>query len=197
MQKGQTVDRACCLAAKDGTWLNTPSPPPEQAHLGTREMWAILHRADEVLNLRVTQAEVQNTTACPSYQMTWNSARSSAITAGSLTMREQLLPGCWTRASSRSPGPSTHSHPHRDAAPIPLHGTASKCLVFFEFCTLTPSSTYLFFICVIKKRFQRPGTSKRGKIMKHPSQGINMKVRLDVVSFLSFYLGCYINNTQH
>lgn len=38
--------------------------------------------------LSVTQAELQNTAACPSYQMTWNSARSSAITAASLTMRE-------------------------------------------------------------------------------------------------------------
>lgn len=132
--------------------------------------------------------------ACPSYQMTWNSARSSAITAGSLTMRGTPA---WLLNQSQQQEPSTHSLPHWAAAPLPLHGTASKCLVFFEFCTLTPSATHLFFICIVKKIFQRPGTSKRWKIMKHPSQGIKMKVRLDLVGFLSFYLGCYINNTQH
>lgn len=88
MQKWQAGDSACYPAAKDGTWLNAPSPPPAQTHPNSREMWAIPHLADEVLNLHVTQAELQNTAACPSYQMTWNSARSSAVTAGSLTTRE-------------------------------------------------------------------------------------------------------------
>lgn len=67
------------------------TPPPHPQHKPTqtsRETWAIPHLADEVLNLHVTQAELQNTAACPSYQMTWNSARSSAVTAGSLTTRE-------------------------------------------------------------------------------------------------------------
>ncbi|RLW10191.1 hypothetical protein DV515_00001970, partial [Chloebia gouldiae] len=40
---------------------------------------------------------------------------------------------------------------------------------------LAPSSMHLFCICIIKKRFQRPGTSKRGKIMKQTSQGFKMK----------------------
>lgn len=74
---------------------------------------------------------------------------------------ETLLPGCWARASSRSPGPSTHSLHTELLLPSPC--TASKRLVLFQSCTLTPSSTYLFFICIIKKRFQRPGTSKRGE----------------------------------
>lgn len=88
MQKCQAGGSSCYLVAKDKTWLNTPSPPPAQTHPSNWETWAILHHADEVLNLHVTQAELQNTAACPSYQMTWNSARSSAVTAGSLTMRE-------------------------------------------------------------------------------------------------------------
>lgn len=131
MQKCQAGDSTCYPAAKEGTWLNTPSPPPVQTHPSSRETWAILHRADEVLNLHVTQAELQNTAACPSYQMTWNSARSSAVTAGSPTKREKLLPGCWTRASARSPG-TRHARPPTlrcCSHPPAWHGLKTSCVL--------------------------------------------------------------------
>lgn len=163
MQKCQAGDSTCYLAAKDGTQLNPPSPPLARTHSSGQETWATLHCADEVLNLHVTQAELQNTAACPSYQMTWNSARSSAVTAGSLTKREKLLPGCWTRASVRSLW-NWHIHPPPPrCCSHPLHGTASKRLVFFQFCTLALSSTYVFFICIIKKRFQRVALQRKEK----------------------------------
>lgn len=97
---------------------------------GTREMWAILHCADEVLNPRVTQAELQSTPACPSYQMTWNSARSSAITAGSLTMREAPA---WLLNQGQQWEPRTqHTQPPTPSCcshPPAWHGLKTSCVL--------------------------------------------------------------------
>lgn len=110
-----------------------PSPPPAQTHPGSRETWAIPHRADEVLNLHVTQAELQNAAACPSYQMTWNSARSSAVTAGSLT-RGGTPARLLNRSQRRQPrDPARAPSERRRAAPIPLgwHGLKTSPLLLW------------------------------------------------------------------
>lgn len=125
-----------CWSDKQETGLavqlprNDPSPPPEQAHPGRREIWAILHRADGVTHLHVTQAELQSTAACPSYQMTWNSARSSAITAGSLTMREAPA---WLLNQGQQQEPRTqHTQPPTPSCcshPPAWHGLKTSCVL--------------------------------------------------------------------
>lgn len=74
---------------------------------GSWETWAIPHHAAEAPHLRVTQAELQNTAAWPSYQMTWNSARSSAQQLLHWR-RQELLPGCWHGAMMEL-GPGVHT----------------------------------------------------------------------------------------